>query len=470
MGTEWYVRTENGEVEGPISSRMLKARADGGPMKPETLVRKGADGRWASAGSVKGLFAATATPSPAGSSAPLPPHPPPIATAQQTWAPSSQPWVRPSRNRYLWLAVGITLIAACAIALVMQDSPSTKAVRAAVAEARAWIDAGSLADSARIEQQLLSAKANAAARDAPTLETMSADFQRVKGERLAASFQAAKDAIARKELDKARCCLRECQSYGRGTEFLDKATVLNNQLNEADSEPLAMEKLVAMKDDEFARFQHAGTCRDEGTTDPALQEIRNATFRRCYAKAAEKRAAKKAELAGHNPGNKVPPKQPPHETERDKRLRLICEAHRQRDAKGRLQAAANGIQGDWRDAYQQHVEQCLFAKQHDQARDSELAHYVLEVPEGYEVVSKLAELHRSGRLKPHYIQKVLEEKTTLSVESSPLVITRTGLEYAEQFVQHWGNYLVAGGGGDYTAGWILEEAKTRAKEGDVGPD
>jgi hypothetical protein len=57
METGWYSITENGEVEGPLSAVMLKARADSRIVKPDTPVRNGAEGKWVPAGGVKGLFA-----------------------------------------------------------------------------------------------------------------------------------------------------------------------------------------------------------------------------------------------------------------------------------------------------------------------------------------------------------------------------------------------------------------------------
>ena len=60
MGNEWYIQTEGGEVEGPMADAMLKTRADGGAVKPDTLIRKSLSGDWVAASKVKGLFATTA--------------------------------------------------------------------------------------------------------------------------------------------------------------------------------------------------------------------------------------------------------------------------------------------------------------------------------------------------------------------------------------------------------------------------
>ena len=48
-----------------------------------------------------------------------------------------------------------------------------------------------------------------------------------------------------------------------------------------------------------------------------------------------------------------------------------------------------------------------------------------------------------------------------------MVIKKTGQAYAKEFVRFYGDRIVIGAGGDYTAKWILEEAEIRLKEGDV---
>jgi hypothetical protein len=71
MEPVWYIQTENGEIEGPLAGAMLKGRADAGIVRPDTPVRKGAEGKWTAASNVRGLFA----------SSPLPP-------LREEWFPS----------------------------------------------------------------------------------------------------------------------------------------------------------------------------------------------------------------------------------------------------------------------------------------------------------------------------------------------------------------------------------------------
>lgn len=59
MEPVWYIQTEGGEIEGPLAGAMLKGRADAGIVKPDTPVRKGAEGKWTVASNVKGLFASS---------------------------------------------------------------------------------------------------------------------------------------------------------------------------------------------------------------------------------------------------------------------------------------------------------------------------------------------------------------------------------------------------------------------------
>lgn len=52
---EWYVK-QNDKTHGPFSSSQLKQLADADKIDRDTAVRKSADGRWAAARHVKGLF------------------------------------------------------------------------------------------------------------------------------------------------------------------------------------------------------------------------------------------------------------------------------------------------------------------------------------------------------------------------------------------------------------------------------
>ena len=183
------------------------------------------------------------------------------------------------------------------------------AVRAVIAETNAWISNGSLDDSDRIEQQIESALAKGIASDASVLEATLTDFRRVKSERLAdlkktrhaqqiaAAFNAAKDAIARKDVVKARSALSECEFSGRDTEFLDKAIVLRIALDHAVSQSDATQTLLKMSDVEFAQFQATGLCKDEQITDPGLRKIHNETVKQCVPIAVKQRKAEAARIA-----------------------------------------------------------------------------------------------------------------------------------------------------------------------------
>ena len=55
MAAEWFCQAA-GHRYGPITSGELRRLADTGIVTPDTLVRKGADGRWVRAEKVQGLF------------------------------------------------------------------------------------------------------------------------------------------------------------------------------------------------------------------------------------------------------------------------------------------------------------------------------------------------------------------------------------------------------------------------------
>ena len=72
MTREWYFQMMGQDI-GPLSAAELKSKVSTGQIQPDTLVRKGADGKWIFGGNVKGLF-----PEPP-KSAPAPVAPPPPA-------------------------------------------------------------------------------------------------------------------------------------------------------------------------------------------------------------------------------------------------------------------------------------------------------------------------------------------------------------------------------------------------------
>ncbi|REJ82661.1 MAG: DUF4339 domain-containing protein, partial [Planctomycetota bacterium] len=65
MAIQWFYQRE-GRPSGPVDSRELRRLAEAGSVTPNTLVRKGASGRWVRAENVRGLFQRS-TPAPSSS-------------------------------------------------------------------------------------------------------------------------------------------------------------------------------------------------------------------------------------------------------------------------------------------------------------------------------------------------------------------------------------------------------------------
>ena len=74
MTREWYFQVMGQEL-GPLSGGELKAKVTSGQIQPDTLIRKGVDGKWLFAAKVKGLFAVPEEALPA---------PPPVATPKSS--------------------------------------------------------------------------------------------------------------------------------------------------------------------------------------------------------------------------------------------------------------------------------------------------------------------------------------------------------------------------------------------------
>ena len=62
MTREWYFQVMGQEL-GPLSVGELKAKVANGQIQPDTLIRKGTDGKWVFGGKVKGLFSVPEEPS-----------------------------------------------------------------------------------------------------------------------------------------------------------------------------------------------------------------------------------------------------------------------------------------------------------------------------------------------------------------------------------------------------------------------
>jgi GYF domain 2 len=78
MTREWYFQVMGQEL-GPLSGGELKAKVTSGQVQPDTLVRKGLEGKWLYAAKVKGLF-----PSPEEQPVEEPPAPPPSAKSKSS--------------------------------------------------------------------------------------------------------------------------------------------------------------------------------------------------------------------------------------------------------------------------------------------------------------------------------------------------------------------------------------------------
>jgi hypothetical protein len=74
MDVQWYTQNEWGVVDGPLTSQMLRTRAESGVIKPDSAVRRGIDGEWGPARRIKGLFPSLSPEPPA-----LPSSPPALA-------------------------------------------------------------------------------------------------------------------------------------------------------------------------------------------------------------------------------------------------------------------------------------------------------------------------------------------------------------------------------------------------------
>jgi hypothetical protein len=153
MESQWYIHTESGEVEGPLSPVMLKARADSGAIGPDTPVRNGAEGKWLAATRVKGLFP----------SSPVPP-PPPVAPLKIPSAPL------PPRQASLLRRLESPWAFAVLVALLVIGSI-------------AWVVHANNEAEAQAEAQRRKAEA----------------VIRLESQKAEEAFHAAKDALARKD-------------------------------------------------------------------------------------------------------------------------------------------------------------------------------------------------------------------------------------------------------------------------------
>jgi hypothetical protein len=86
MPGQWFLRRED-KVLGPVDSAKLKSLATSGQINESTQVAQQATGPWVNAGTIRGLFTATApaATSPGPATVPPPPTPPPVAAQPKPW-------------------------------------------------------------------------------------------------------------------------------------------------------------------------------------------------------------------------------------------------------------------------------------------------------------------------------------------------------------------------------------------------
>ncbi len=339
METGWYIQTESGGIDGPLSGAMLKTRADLGIVKPDTPVRKGPEGKWAAASRVKGLFGAalaTTTPKPQldesdvaswlqdessmprveAKCAPIAQPPrqaaaaPPLDQNSTMRQHGSEP-VHRKTPIWVWLVVGLGVAFVTGIigALISENSTlrqehleaANREMTRAVDDTRAWIQQGKLDGEEQIQQQLRTAQSNPVAAENSLLTATIADFEKARAERQAnarkarADFQAATDAIGRGQLDEARRCLSGYLTNEQATEK-DRAKALLAEIDLATSESNARKTLLGMSDSRLAKFQETGVLDGEQLANRALMELRNATLKRCLLEIVKERNEKKQRL------------------------------------------------------------------------------------------------------------------------------------------------------------------------------
>ena len=107
---DWYYQVM-GEAVGPVLSKELRGKAIGGEVQKDTLVRKGAEGKWVSAIRVKGLFDGIDTPaeSPEAESAKVVP----LEGASQ-----SEP-LRDDATRVRKRTIGVGLAVTCGVTILL---------------------------------------------------------------------------------------------------------------------------------------------------------------------------------------------------------------------------------------------------------------------------------------------------------------------------------------------------------------
>jgi len=163
------------------------------------------------------------------------------------------------------------------------------AVRDAVKGADDWIMHGRAKDGEEAEQRLITAMA---AKDASEKANADAALERVRTRRaqLAADsiLVSAKFQLDAKAIVEAVALLRRYVAEPHATKKPEAEQLLVD-CDLATSESAAVNSLLAMSDEQFARFKNTGKLDDRKVTHPILAEVRAATLRRNLEKASHRR-------------------------------------------------------------------------------------------------------------------------------------------------------------------------------------
>lgn len=136
MAIQWFFQIGN-EVFGPVSPNELRKKAALGEILPNTLLRKGPDGRWVRAEKVQDLFQ-RATPPPSPSLGESPPIPPPIPESGALVNEESEEpeWLLPVTWAAVIVGSGAVLLLLWALVFRGGSEPRQSAEKGASAPAR----------------------------------------------------------------------------------------------------------------------------------------------------------------------------------------------------------------------------------------------------------------------------------------------------------------------------------------------
>ncbi len=182
---------------------------------------------------------------------------------------------------------------------------ASTAVRDAVQGADDWIKQGRAKDGEDVEHRLTEAMG---AKDVSEKAIAVAALERVRTRRAEqaadAILDSAKAKLDAKAIDKALKLLHGYVADPHATKKPEAEQLLAD-CDVATSEPAAVNTLVAMSDEQFARFKNSGKLDDRVVTYPALLEIRAATLRRNLETANQRREENKITANRRREENKI---------------------------------------------------------------------------------------------------------------------------------------------------------------------